>query len=114
MGRMVMLSLVRSLLSFRWRRSATRTALIMLALCAVWVGLNARNLRQLAGAAQRHQEEGRRLQRARRTLADLRERHDLLKTSDFERERRVRQLRFLRPDERVIYIETEPEPEATP
>ena len=73
----------------------------MLALCAVWVGLNARNLRELASAAQRRQEEGRRLQRARKTLADLREKHTLLKASDFEGERRVRELRFLKPDERA-------------
>jgi len=87
------------------QRSLTRSALVLLSLCAIWIGLNAGNLRDLYSAMRVRRSEEHQLRATQKKADQLRQ--DLLKSSDFESEKRIRcSLRMLKPDEKVIYIES--------
>ena len=100
-----MFALPRLLANPRIRKSLTRVGLALLALCALWFATNAPSLRELYQARQTRENELQQLRVAGKRVAELRKQRDLLTTSDFETEKRIREeLRMVKPDERVIYV----------
>lgn len=100
-----MSTLIRYIADSRARRSVTRTLLVLLALGAVWMGVNASNLWELSRAARDRWNKRQRLLVARRAVEDLEHQRELLKTSHFESEKRLRKEMMLRPGERIILLE---------
>ena len=93
------------------RRAVTRTILILLTLCAIWIGLTAGDLRELYRSAALRRNAEQQLRVVRKEIEDLERQWALLRESDFESERRIRAMLMLKPDEKVIYLKEVPESE---
>jgi hypothetical protein len=101
-------SFLRMLLTPATRRSLTRSFLIVLALCTVWIGLNAGNLRELLSARHVLQSEEHQWRQAQKRVDQLKSEKD--KSSDFDSEKRIRCAnRMVKRDEKVIYFGPKPQ-----